>query len=105
MSNLINPLSPGLSLPLSENLSTLQITEIPPELADQLKPGMTVQLKIQPPENGMSKAVLQLEGKFFNILLQTECLNLTLPEDGFLSVRIAAGGQLIPVKNETVSGR
>ena len=103
MSNLINPLSPGLSLPLSENLSTLQITEIPPELADQLKPGMTVQLKIQPPENGMSKAVLQLEGKFFNILLQTESLNMTLPEDGLLSVRIAAGGQLIPVKNETAA--
>ncbi len=103
MSNLINPLSSGLSLPLSESLPSLQITEMPPELAEQLKPGMTVQLEIQPPENGTSKAVLQFGGKFFNILLQTGTQNVTLPESGLLSVRVAAGGQLIPVKNETAA--
>ena len=101
MSPAINPLLPSLSLPSTDNLSVLQIKDTSPELAKLLKKGMLAQLEIFPSENGVSKALLQINGQSFNILLLSGQPMSSLNESKVFSVRVGAGGQLFPIKTET----
>ena len=101
MSPAINPLLPSLSLPPTDNLSVLQIKDTSPELAKLLKKGMLAQLEIFPSENGVSKALLQINGQSFNILLLSGQPMSSLNESKVFSVRVGAGGQLFPIKTET----